>query len=262
MEGRVYQNVKYGVWMSIRPEVTPFVLIALAVTGLAVVALHAGCRLSWCTAGWLVGIPMAVLIGYFFWFFRNPERTPPADPQAIVSAADGVVAKIVELDRAAFEGAAAKAGLKPDDLGAFGTGTVTRVSIFLSLFDVHVNRMPIDGRSRFLGYFPGRHLFTFDEKSSDVNQHNSILVEGATTACLINQIVGPVCRRVVYWLPHDEVVAVHRGESFGMMKFGSRLDMYFPQASLDLTVKVDDRVTAGESLIGRLVVAPSQGEVQ
>ena len=95
-----------------------------------------------------------------------------------------------------------------------------------------------------------------------MNQHNSILVEGATTACLINQIVGPVCRRVVYWLPHDEVVAVHRGESFGMMKFGSRLDMYFPQASLDLTVKVDDRVTAGESLIGRLVVAPSQGEVQ
>jgi phosphatidylserine decarboxylase len=248
--------------MSIRPEVTPFVLIALALAACAIVGLQAGAKLSWSVSGWLVGVPAAVLIGYFFWFFRDPERTPPADPSAIISAADGVVARIIELDRPAFEAAAAKAGLQAEELGAFGTGAVTRISIFLSLFDVHVNRMPIDGRSRFLGYFPGKHVFTFDEKSSDVNQHNSILVEGTTTACLVNQIVGPVCRRVVYWLPHDETVNVTKGQDFGMMKFGSRLDMYFPADTVSLSIKVDERVRAGESVIGHLVKAPQQGEME
>lgn len=93
------------------------------------------------------------------------------------------------------------AGLKQEDVECLkSSGDILRISIFLSLFDVHVNRAPISGKSRFLGYFPGKHLFTFDEKSSDVNQHNSILIQNDKTCCLVNQIVGPVCRRVVYWL--------------------------------------------------------------
>jgi len=192
-----------------------------------------------------------VPVGYFFWFFRDPERTPPADPDVIVAAADGVVAKITTFEPAAFGSIAMLAGLKAEDVAAFSGCNVIRISIFLSLFDVHVNRAPIAGASRFLGYFPGKHLFTFDEKSSDVNQHNSILIENGRTSCLVNQIVGPVCRRVVYWLDHDQPGEVAMGDDFGMMKFGSRLDMYFPEADIDVLASVDDRVRAGESVIAR-----------
>jgi phosphatidylserine decarboxylase len=147
---------------------------------------------------------------------------------------------------------AAFCGLAGADLDAFAHGDVVRISIFLSLFDVHVNRAPIGGTSRFLGYFPGKHLFTFDEKSSDVNQHNSILIENDRTCCLVNQIVGPVCRRVVYWLDRAKPVEVALGADFGMMKFGSRLDMYFPARDVELTVREGSRVTAGESVIGTI----------
>ena len=127
-----------------------------------------------------------------------------------------------------------------------------RISIFLSLFDVHVNRAPIAGQSRFLGYFPGRHLFTFQGKSSDVNQHNKILIEGENTRCLITQIVGPVCRRVVYWPDHDRAVALRQGDRIGMMKFGSRLDMYFPNDDVDVAVTLGEQVRAGETIVTRI----------
>jgi len=117
---------------------------------------------------------------------------------------------------------------------------------------VHVNRAPISGESRFLGYFPGRHFFTFKEKSSDYNQHNSILIQNERTCCLLNQIVGPVCRRVVYWPDHDRPVQVRKGDPIGMMKFGSRLDMYFPADTITVVVKEGDPVRAGETIMARL----------
>lgn len=127
-----------------------------------------------------------------------------------------------------------------------------RISIFLSLFDVHVNRAPISGRSTFLGYFPGKRLFTFQEKSSEVNQHNKILIEGHRTRCLVTQIVGPVCRRVVYWPPHEQAVELKLGERIGMMKFGSRLDMYLPVDDVDVVVRTGDTVRAGQTLVARV----------
>ena len=110
---------------------------------------------------------------------ETAERTAPTDETLIVAGADGVIAKITEVheDKA----------LKTDTI---------RISIFLNLFDVHVNRSPIAGKATFLGYRSGKRLFTFQEKSSEVNQHNAILVEGEKTRCLIHQIVGPVCRRI------------------------------------------------------------------
>ncbi len=174
--------------------------------------------------------------GYMLFFFRDPDRATPSDPGLVVAAASGKLAKIAQV----YEGEYLK------------TDTV-RISIFLSLLDVHVNRFPIGGSSTFLGYFPGKRLFTFDEKSSDVNQHNTILVKGEGTSCLMTQIVGPVCRRVVYWLRPDKTVSVRRGQRFGMMKFGSRLDMYFPKGDIEILAQIVEQVTAGQTVIARIV---------
>ena len=237
--------------MGIRPEVLPFVGVAI-VAGLlvALVArrlMHAASR----RAG-LWGLAVALIAGaYFLYFFRDPERVAPSDPAIVVAGADGHIAALAVLKPGEFRRMAAFCGLAGADLEAWN-GDVARISIFLSLFDVHVNRAPIAGASRFLGYFPGRHLFTFTEKSSDVNQHNSILIVGQGTRCLVNQIVGPVARRVVYWPDHDRAVELPKGARVSMMKFGSRMDMYFPAADVEVAARVGDTVRAGETPVARL----------
>jgi phosphatidylserine decarboxylase len=220
--------------MKIRPEVIPFVIAALVAAGIvAAVCVAAGVPRMKTAIG--TAALAAVLIGYFLYFFRDPDRVPPNDPLSIVAGADGTIAKIVEIREDKY--------LKTDTV---------RISIFLSLFNVHVNRAPISGNSSFLGYFRGRHLFTFKEKSSEVNQHNKILIEGEKTRCLVTQIVGPVCRRVVYWPDHDKTVPLDKGSRIGMMKFGSRLDMYFPRKDVEVLAKEGDKVRAGETIIARI----------
>lgn len=221
--------------MKFRPEVKPF-LLASFVFGVFVYVLGI---LSGASNGlaFFIGLLFGGAgTGYMLFFFRDPEMVTPAEPGTVVAAASGKLAKIAEV----YE----KDYLKQDTV---------RISIFLSLFDVHVNRFPIGGFSTFLGYFPGKRLFTFDEKSSDVNQHNAILVRNDETSCLVRQIVGPVCRRVVYWLREDKTTVVKQGERFGMMKFGSRLDMYFPKGDIEIVAKIGDQVTAGETIIARIV---------
>jgi phosphatidylserine decarboxylase len=117
---------------------------------------------------------------------------------------------------------------------------------------VHVNRAPIAGSSEFLGYYRAKRHFTFDEKSSEENQHNAIFMKNDRTCCLINQVVGPVARRVVYWPDHDKPVPLEMGDRIGMMKFGSRLDMYFPKDDITVTVKKGDRVQAGLTKVATL----------
>ena len=213
----------------IRAEVDPFVAAGVGIA----VALAAGALgARWehaAAAGAVVGL---VLVGFFAYFFRDPERVAPADPDAIVAGADGYIMGVVEMDEPQF--------LKT---------RAVRVSIFLTLFDVHVNRAPIRGVIRFLGYFPGRRFFTFQEKSSDFNSHSSILIEGPEMRCLVNQIVGPVARRIVYWLELGQRVA--KGERIGMMKFGSRLDMYFPAADVEVVVEKGQKTRAGETVVAR-----------
>ena len=226
--------------MKFRPEVKPF-LYGSAAFGAVMCLLLLLFGASW-GASLFTGLLLAnISAGYMLFFFRDPDRATPSDPGLIVAAASGKLAKIAEV----YEGEYLK------------TDTV-RISIFLSLFDVHVNRFPIGGKSTFMGYFPGRRLFTFDEKSSEVNQHNSVLVEGEDTACLIRQIVGPVCRRVVYWLRPDRAVTVRRGQRFGMMKFGSRLDMYFPKGDIEILARVGEQVHAGVTVIARLAAAKGE----
>lgn len=175
------------------------------------------------------------LVGCLFmlYFFRDPERVPACGDDEFVSGAEGVVRSVEFIEEKRF----------------LNTQTV-RVSVFLSPLNVHVNRIPMSGVVKEAGYTPGRHLFTMDARSSEVNEHSSILIEGAKTRCLARQIVGPVVRRVVYWLePGQEVV---KGEHLGMMKFGSRMDVYFPAEEVDAVVKPGDKVVAGVTVIARL----------
>jgi len=224
--------------MTIRPEVLPFVGGIVLVFGLLALILRVrATSAKW--VAWICVLPAVVGVAYLLYFFRDPERRAPTDASAVVAGADGRVTSVTRLREEQF--------LKVD---------CVRISIFLSLFDVHVNRAPILGKSTFLGYFPGKRLFTFQEKSSEVNQHNKILIEGEHTRCLVNQIVGPVTRRVVYWPPHDQPTQVAMGERIGMMKFGSRLDIYLPADSVNVVARPGDTVRAGETIIARVKGGP------
>jgi phosphatidylserine decarboxylase len=212
--------------MCIRHEALPFIVIVAAVGAGAGLFLNA-----------LMPGVVIILLGtaFLLFFFRDPDRNPPPDPALILSGADGRVMSVTHVSENTYLNA-----------------ECVRISVFLSIFDVHVNRSPLTGHSKFLGYFPGKKLFAFREKSSELNQHNKILIEGLQTRCLISQIVGPVARRVVYWLNPDLSVLVKAGDRIGMMKFGSRLDIYLPAADVDVLVKPGNRVRAGESVLARV----------
>lgn len=226
--------------MKIRQEVTPFIVATFLVS--IIIGIYSKTLSNSTCIAFLLSCGIILFFcTYFIYFFRDPNRQPPANKWAIVAGADGIIANITELHENKY--------LKTDCI---------RISIFLSLFDVHVNRAPISGESSFLGYFPGKRFFTFEEKSSDFNQHNKILIEGEHTRCLVNQIVGPVCRRVVYWPDHDKSIPVAIGERIGMMKFGSRLDMYFPKDNIVILAKKGDRVRAGETIVGRTITSKTK----
>ncbi len=170
---------------------------------------------------------------FMLYFFRDPERAPTCGPDEFVSGAEGVVRSVEFIEETRF--------LKCPSV---------RISVFLNPFNVHVNRVPMPGVVKEAGYTPGRHLFTMDARSSEFNEHSSILIEGGGTRCLARQIVGPVVRRVVYWLEPGQ--RVEKGERLGMMKFGSRMDVYFPAADVEATVKRGDKMVAGVTVIARL----------
>jgi len=174
-----------------------------------------------------------VLSAFMVYFFRNPERVAPADPNALVAGADGLV-RAVEVVREDKH-------LKAETV---------RISVFLNPFDVHVNRSPMAGQVKFLDYTPGKHILTFQNAASEYNEHSNILIEGPASRCLVKQIVGPIVRRVVYWLTLGQLVG--KGDVIGMMKFGSRLDMYFLNSDVQVVVKKGDRVRAGETVVAIL----------
>lgn len=218
--------------MAYRPEVIPFLVAAIILAGiLAGVLKLAG--VSWRKVLGYSGLVGVVLCAYMLYFFRDPERVSPADPSLIVAGAEGRVMGVVEVDEPVY--------LKTK---------AVRISIFLSLIDVHVNRSPIAGRVESAKYFAGARYFTFQEKSSDLNQHSSIFLRGEKVDCLVNQVVGPVARRVVFWLRDGQVLA--KGERIGMMKFGSRLDMYLPADKVEVVVGKGDKVRVGETVVARI----------
>ena len=177
---------------------------------------------------------LAVIFGLFMvYFFRDPERVSTAEPDQIVSGADGVVRSVEKVREERFI-----------------NGEAIRLSVFLNPFNVHVNRAPIGGVVKGLDYTPGKRLLTMQNAASEYNEHSSIYIEGENVNCLVKQIVGPVVRRVVYWLKDDQ--ELKRGDRIGIMKFGSRMDIYFPHAAVEIIVKEGDKVKAGETIVAHL----------
>lgn len=216
--------------MRIAKEGWPFIAGA-AVAGLlaAGVALAAGWRAVAVAGAVAAGSGAAAMAA----FFRDPERLPPVDDDVVLSGADGRVMEVAE-------------AAEPE----YFDEPCVRISVFLSIFNVHINRAPIAGRVLSLRHEPGRFRFAFDPQASRVNERNSILIEGPALRCLVRQIVGPVARRVVHWLEVGQTVRA--GDRIGLMKFGSRLDVYLPSAKVELCVRVGMIVRAGETIVARL----------
>lgn len=169
------------------------------------------------------GAFVSVLFAFVAFFFRNPSRTIPGDPRVIVSPADG---KVVRLER---------------------VGNVTKMSIFLSLFNVHVNRSPIGGRIEAVDYKPGKFLAAFNPRASSENERNIILVGDGRIKIVFTQIAGVAARRIVFWKKVGDPVS--KGELVGLIRFGSRVDVLFP-AGTEATVEVGARVKGGSTPIG------------
>jgi phosphatidylserine decarboxylase len=181
--------------------------------------------------GLLASLSMLATL-FLLYFFRNPSRTTPADLNAIVSPADGRVILVDEVQENEFLKSPAR-----------------RVAIFMNVFDVHVNRAPVAGRILATRHRDGRFLAAFKEEASQVNEQQAVLWETPLGLRLLTvQIAGLLARRIVPAFAEGEVLA--KGAPFGMICFGSRVDIYIPRNCV-IIVKVGDRVRAGESIIGR-----------
>src|SRR5918997_1493251 len=183
----------------------PWVLLPLAAATAAVL-------LGW----WYVALPFALLAAFMAYFFRDPERVAPADDSVVVSPADGRVTRVEK----------AEAG---------NPQSPTVVSIFLSPFDVHVNRSPISGEVTNVTYTKGRFLIATREEASVVNEQNSLTIRGEGMTVVCKQIAGVLARRIVCWKRKGE--SVNLGERFGLIKFSSRTDLVMPP-EVDVSVRV------------------------
>lgn len=208
----------------VAPEGWPFILIPAAGAGV-LGALGWGAPMPMLGAG-LLAAAAAACLG----FFRDPERTPPAAAGAVLAPADGRVSGIAEVDDP-FVGAA------------------VRVSIFLSPLDVHVNRSPIAALVTEVKYHPGRFLPAYRPEASRENERCTLRLQGETARVTVSQIAGVLARRVVCRVrPGDKLRA---GERFGLIRFGSRTDLFVPRGT-DLRCRSGDRVRGGETIVGVL----------
>jgi phosphatidylserine decarboxylase len=167
-------------------------------------------------------------------FFRNPNRIPPSGAGLVLSPADGTVAEVVQ-------------HAQSEDLPGV---PLKRISIFMSVLNVHVNRWPISGKVRSIHHIPGRFLDAREPAASDVNEHNAIVLTGEGVTIVVVQIAGILARRIACWVTEGDEVS--RGDRFGLIRFGSRLDIYLPQ-EFDFQASPGDRVKAGESIIARRI---------
>ncbi len=177
---------------------------------------------------------ITVLIGivflFNFYFFRDPERNIPVGENLILSPADGTVIAIEEVEEPYYF-----------------KSKVKRLSIFLSVFNVHVNRMPVSGKVEFFKYIPGEFLVAFAEKASEKNEQTVIGVRNEKGKLLFKQIAGIIARRIVCHAAEGD--SVEAGERFGLIRYGSRVDMFFPE-NVELKVGLEDKVIGGETIIG------------
>jgi phosphatidylserine decarboxylase len=187
-------------------------------------------------AAWFVSPWLSALFLLLFFcvvaFFRDPDRASPADPSLIVAAADGTVSEIVEID----ENEILKAKTR-------------RVGIFLSVFDVHTNRAPIDGRIVYRQHRDGLCLDARRADCSDKNESMTWAFENPQATIVVRQLTGAIARRIVAWAKIGD--ELKKGERFGMIRFGSRTELYLP-FNAELLVKTGDHVLGGSTIIARL----------
>ena len=184
--------------------------------------------------GYIIYPIIAAICLLVVYFFRDPDRSPPANRDSLViSPADGRIVQIQTIE-------------EPDYL----QGKATQISIFLSPLDVHVNRIPVSGYLEYVKYYPGQYLMAWEDQASELNEQAHFGVKHTSgMKMLFKQITGFLARRIVYYIEEgDEIKA---GDRFGIMKFGSRMDMVLP-GQVEIFVKKGDRTVAGESIIGEI----------
>ena len=179
---------------------------------------------------WWLALPLLLLTAFMAYFFRDPHRAIPTDADTVVSPADGRVTRIEKLSPA-----------DPDSPNV--------VSIFLSPFDVHINRAPIAGKIIDVTYTKGRFMMATKDEASLINEQNALTIQGERLTVVCKQIAGVLARRIVCWKKPGDVLGL--GERFGLIKFGSRTDLILPR-EVGIEVEVGARVRGGSTIIGRI----------
>lgn len=228
-ETKVNQNID----LSIRS----FLLPKISSEGAVIVAIFFAVSVLLLLISNALGL-LAIGVSLFaFYFFRDPERYTPKGEGLIVAPADGIVLPIRE-------------SALPEELKT-GSEKYVKISIFMSVFNVHVNRNPVSGKVLKTLYIPGKFFNADLDKASKDNERNLILVEtdNGDKVCYV-QIAGLIARRIVSRLSKDDEVVM--GERFGLIKFGSRLDVYIPKSKYDIEVMAGQRMVSGETILARL----------
>jgi phosphatidylserine decarboxylase len=222
-------------WPAIHPEGRKFGLIAVGISLIFLLLL------DWEIVGW----PLLMLSAGVFAFFRDPERVVPQGENLIVSPADGLVSLIAQVEpplELQMDDGSGTRGLSP--------GPVTRVSIFMSVFDVHINRAPVGGTVRRVVYIPGKFMNADLDKASEENERQHILIERSDGIAIgFTQIAGLVARRIVPFVKPGDILAM--GQRVGLIRFGSRVDVYLP-AGTDARVVMGQTVIAGETVLAEI----------
>jgi phosphatidylserine decarboxylase len=238
MPGEILDNRGRGEagwnWPAVHPEGRKFALIAGV--------LSLGCAfMAWETLAW----PLAVLVLCIAAFFRDPVRVTPQGDAYIVAPADGLVTLIRQVDPP-------RELVQDDGSGVPGMlpGPVTRISIFMSVFDVHINRAPIGGTVRRVVYIPGKFMNADLDKASDENERQHLLIErGDGLKVGFTQIAGLVARRIIPFVKPGDMLAA--GQRFGLIRFGSRVDVYLP-AGTEPKVLIGQKTIAGETVLAEV----------
>lgn len=239
MAGEILDNQGRGEagwnWPAIHPEGRKYGVFTIAVSLVFLLLL------DWEIIGW----PLLLLSFGVFAFFRDPERVVPQSDDTIISPADGLVSLITQAPppiELQVEDAMGEHGLPPEP--------VTRVSVFMSVFDVHINRAPVGGAVRRVVYIPGKFMNADLDKASEENERQHILIERSDGQRIgFTQIAGLVARRIIPFVKPGDTVA--KGQRVGLIRFGSRVDIYLP-AGTSPQVLLGQKVIAGETVIAKI----------
>ena len=234
LDNRGRGDVRWS-WPPIHPEGRKFGIIAVVISLVFLIGL------DWEIVGW----PLLLLSLGVFAFFRDPERVVPQDDGLIVAPADGLVTQIAEVDpptEMIVDDGSGHTGLEP--------GEVTRISIFMSVFDVHINRAPIAGTVLRAVYIPGSFVDAGLDKASEENERQHILIERTDGLKIgFTQIAGLLARRIVPFVKPGDMVGI--GQRVGLIRFGSRVDVYLPSGT-DSKVLLGQRTVAGETVLAEI----------